>query len=94
MRGFRLESLGILVAQSPRPRPWRHLASLKDLSRRLSEHWEVSQTQYSEERDWSLLEQWYTRRMFRRIGEEGRWVDWEEELSSDSVCAHFVSLGL
>ncbi|KIJ40343.1 hypothetical protein M422DRAFT_780791 [Sphaerobolus stellatus SS14] len=85
MRGFRLESLGILVAQSSRPRPWRHLGSLKELSRQLGEHWESSKSQYAEDqRDWSLVEEWYKRRVFRRIGEEGRWVDWEEELTSDN----------
>ncbi|KAF8585278.1 hypothetical protein K439DRAFT_1388555 [Ramaria rubella] len=86
MRGFRLESLGILVAQSSRPRPWRHLASLKELSRRLEDHWVSSESQYAdtkENRDWRLLEKWYLRRVFRRMGEEGKWVDWEEELSSD-----------
>lgn len=86
MRGFRLESLGILVAQSSRPRPWRHLASLKDLSRTLAEHWTVSRSQYAEEsRDWGLLKEWYLRRAFRRVGEEGKWVDWDEELASECV---------
>lgn len=88
MRGFRLESLGILVARSSRPRPWRHLASLKELSRKLDDHWTSLCTQYSdaeESRDWTLLKDWYLRRVFRRIGEEGKWVDWEEELSSECV---------
>ncbi|KAF8525184.1 hypothetical protein BU17DRAFT_41847 [Hysterangium stoloniferum] len=86
MRGFRLESLGILVAQSPRPRPWRHLAALKELSSSLETHWVSRQSQYSDinARDWSLLEKWYNDRVFRRIGEQGEWLGWDEELSSDS----------
>lgn len=89
MRGFRLESLGILVARSSRPRPWRHLAALKELSHKLDDRWTSLDTQYSdteENRDWTLLKDWYLRRVFRRIGEEGKWVDWEEELSSENVC--------
>ncbi|GJJ11540.1 hypothetical protein Clacol_005774 [Clathrus columnatus] len=84
MRGYRLESLGILVAQSPRPRPWRHKASLKDLSHRLADLWTQEQSHYhdrdtSNEKDWEILKEWFEKRMFRRIGEEGRWVGWEEE---------------
>lgn len=89
MRGFRLESLGILVARSPRPRPWRHLTALKELSCKLDEHWTSLDSTYSDNedsRDWTLLKDWYLRRVFRRIGEEGNWVDWEEELSPENVC--------
>ena len=88
MRGFRLESLGILVARSSRPRPWRHLAALKELSHRLDERWTSLDSQFinaEENRDWTLLKDWYLRRVFRRIGEEGKWVDWEEELASECV---------
>lgn len=85
MRGFRLESLGILVAQSSRPRPWRHKSALKDLSRRLTERWAENQSQYHDrdatnEKDWEILKEWFEKRVFRRIGEEGQWVGWEEEL--------------
>lgn len=48
MRGYRLESLGILVAKSTRPRPWRHLTALKELSRKLEDHWTSLNSQYSE----------------------------------------------
>lgn len=89
MRGFRLESLGILVAQSSCPRPWRHRASLKDLSRRLADRWVEDQSQYHDrdaanEKDWEILKAWFEKRMFRRIGEEGQWVGWEEELGINS----------
>ncbi|KAF8516482.1 hypothetical protein JB92DRAFT_2910206 [Gautieria morchelliformis] len=86
MRGFRLESLGILVARSSRPRPWRHLASLKELSCKLDERWSSLRSRFSDAedtRDWTLLSDWYLRRVFRRVGEEGQWVDWDEELSSE-----------
>ena len=29
-RGFRLSSMGILLAKSQRPQPWRHVEALKD----------------------------------------------------------------
>ncbi|KAH9170842.1 hypothetical protein EDB89DRAFT_2230461 [Lactarius sanguifluus] len=35
VRGFRLSSLGILLARSLRPRPWRHVPTLKALVRDL-----------------------------------------------------------
>jgi len=93
MRGYRLESLGLLVAQSSRPRPWRHLSSLKELSSQLDQLWESSHTQYSEpERDWAPLKQWYTRRMFRRLSEESKQVNWEQEFSTDS--SHHPALHL
>jgi hypothetical protein len=34
-RGFRLSSLGVLLARSVRPRPWRHVPALKALVREL-----------------------------------------------------------
>ena len=34
-RGFRLSSLGILLQEAPRPRPWLHLQSLRELADRI-----------------------------------------------------------
>lgn len=31
-RGFRLSSMGVLLSESPRPRPWQHVESLRSLA--------------------------------------------------------------
>ena len=35
MRGYHLRSIGVLVAQSSRPRPWRHISALRDLLQKI-----------------------------------------------------------
>ncbi|KDQ58139.1 hypothetical protein JAAARDRAFT_193588 [Jaapia argillacea MUCL 33604] len=80
-RGFRLSSIGILLAKSTRPRPWRHLAGLKELVGRiyggLAERGGVEM----EESDWDMAKAWFEERKVGRgdLGGAGRWDGWSHE---------------
>ena len=51
-RGFRLSSLGILLAKSPRARPWQHVAALKQLVNTIYTSLEDRDTLEPMESDW------------------------------------------
>lgn len=77
-RGFRLSSLGILLAPSARPRPWLHLSSLKELVH-------LMYSQFFEEptdKDWQPALQWFDERKARTpdLGGAGDWAGWGPEL--------------
>ncbi|KAF8511046.1 hypothetical protein JB92DRAFT_3144230 [Gautieria morchelliformis] len=75
-----------MVQTYSHPQPWLHLASRKELSRTLDERWSSLRSCFSDAEDtrhWTLLSDWYLRCVFRRVGKEGQWVDWDEELSSE-----------
>ncbi|KZW03276.1 hypothetical protein EXIGLDRAFT_759148 [Exidia glandulosa HHB12029] len=73
-RGFRLESLGLLVANSPRSFPWRHLPALKEIAHTVAER--------GDGWDWSVLERWYEERRLRpEVGLSAEQLTWEEELT-------------
>lgn len=82
-RGFRLTSLGILLANSHRPRPWRHVAALKGLADtlyaradRLSESLELL------DEDWEPARSFFEDRKVRRsdLGGAGDWNGWSHDL--------------
>ncbi|EJD40821.1 hypothetical protein AURDEDRAFT_115694 [Auricularia subglabra TFB-10046 SS5] len=73
-RGFRLESLGLMVANSPRSFPWRHLPALKEIAREVAER--------GEGWDWAPLQAWYeTRKLRPEVGLSTETLTWEEELT-------------
>ncbi|KAI0292962.1 hypothetical protein B0F90DRAFT_1811880 [Multifurca ochricompacta] len=62
-RGFRLSSLGILLAPSARPRPWRHVPALKALARDLHATLDarrgVNEPPQEEEDDWASVRRFF-----------------------------------
>ena len=85
-RGFRLSSLGILLAKSVRARPWRHIKALKDLIDTLySQTVNRGHLDMTEE-DWGPAKIFFEERKLRRadLGGAGDWIGWSDEL--DGVC--------
>ncbi|XP_006456441.1 hypothetical protein AGABI2DRAFT_188379 [Agaricus bisporus var. bisporus H97] len=80
-RGFRLTSLGILLAKSRRPRPWRHVASLKQLTTMLYSLVEPSGKLQLNGSDWDLAENYFDERKVRDadLGGAGDWSSWSRE---------------
>lgn len=80
-RGFRLSSLGILLAKGDRPKPWRHVAALTDAIETLYSHEEQA-----EER-WDSVKRFFEqRRVPSPLGDDyGKWTDWPSELSGDAL---------
>ena len=78
-RGFRLSSLGILLARSVRPRPWRHVPALKALVRELQSNSDSGQD------IWAPARQFFELRKTRPAdpGGAGAWHRWSEELDFD-----------
>ncbi|KAH9052330.1 hypothetical protein EDB87DRAFT_1797946 [Lactarius vividus] len=74
-RGFRLSSLGILLARSPCPRPWRHVPALKALVRDL----------YSNSDVWEPARRFFElpKARLEDLGGAGAWHSWSEELEFD-----------
>ncbi|KAF9074596.1 hypothetical protein BDP27DRAFT_1416010 [Rhodocollybia butyracea] len=58
-RGFRLSSLGVLLAKSPRPKPWRHVAALKNLMVMLYARMELTDTLQPSETDWEATREYF-----------------------------------
>ena len=82
-RGFRLSSLGVLLARSMRPRPWRHVPALKALVRELQSG---PSTQDGSSLDiWAPARQFFELRKARSAdpGDAGAWHRWSEELDFD-----------
>ncbi|KZS87676.1 hypothetical protein SISNIDRAFT_460602 [Sistotremastrum niveocremeum HHB9708] len=87
MRGFRLESLGIVVSPaSTRPRPWRHIKALKRLADLLDETPE----------NWGILDDFFERCQYvpakTKAVDAGAvdsdWDGWQEELNKDPSFNH------
>ena len=77
-RGFRLSSLGILLAKSKRPRPWRHVPALKHLAQSIESAAQLQPTG----RDWDPAEAFFAARKITRsdLGGAGDWNGWSDEL--------------
>jgi hypothetical protein len=81
-RGFRLTSFGILLAQSRRPRPWRHVAALKELTSSIYSRLESSSQLQPSGSDWDPAAAFFEARKIRRpdLGGAGDWSGWINEL--------------
>ncbi|KAF8151642.1 hypothetical protein B0H34DRAFT_755784 [Crassisporium funariophilum] len=81
-RGFRLSSLGILLAKSRRPRPWRHLKALKELINTIYSRLEDTDVLQPADSDWDPAHAFFEDRKLRRsdLGGAGNWTGWSEEL--------------
>jgi DENN domain-containing protein 11 len=79
MRGARLLSVGVLVAPSLRPRPWRHIAALKRFAVHLEDHYKVKKP----------LVDYFDLHKARglSLGEPEVWTGWNDELSNATVSA-------
>ncbi|KAF8063448.1 hypothetical protein FPV67DRAFT_1506609 [Lyophyllum atratum] len=82
-RGFRLSSLGILLAKSRRPRPWRHTSDLKALITRIYAQCENSGLLQPTESQWDPARRFFEERKVKRanLGGLGDWSGWSHELS-------------
>ncbi|KAJ8515463.1 hypothetical protein ONZ45_g7114 [Pleurotus djamor] len=81
-RGFRLSSMGILLAKSHRPRPWRHTAALKALVTYIYSNLELTGILEPTEDDWEPARRFFEERKVRRadLGGAGRWDGWSHDL--------------
>ncbi|KAF7361070.1 hypothetical protein MSAN_01137900 [Mycena sanguinolenta] len=81
-RGFRLSSLGILLAKSARPRPWRHTAALKELTTLIYSRFESSALLVPLDSDWEPARAFFEERKVTRsdLGGAGDWNGWSHEL--------------
>ncbi|KAI9456040.1 hypothetical protein BJY52DRAFT_1213071 [Lactarius psammicola] len=79
-RGFRLSSLGILLARSPRPRPWRHVTALKALVHEI--HSDPAAQGESSQDVWEPARRFFELRKasLSDLGGAGAWHRWSEEL--------------
>ncbi|KAG7087342.1 hypothetical protein E1B28_013318 [Marasmius oreades] len=86
-RGFRLSSLGILVAKSARPKPWLHISALQDLIAMLYSRNELSNPLAPSKADWGPSQRYFEAHRFRGIDTggagEGSWKGWSYELDGD-----------
>ena len=90
-RGFRLSSLGVLLAKSSRPRPWRHVSSLKSLIRSMYSRFKEEGIYDPGQFDWSSAESFFEQRKDHQAdhSDSGAWRGWSDEL--ESVSADIVS---
>lgn len=82
-RGFRLSSLGILLAKSTRPRPWRHVADLKNLIMVLYSQSEDVDLLVDVDQDfWKAAKEFFQQRRVQApdLGGGGDWMGWSYEL--------------
>ncbi|KDR73035.1 hypothetical protein GALMADRAFT_212991 [Galerina marginata CBS 339.88] len=81
-RGYRLSSLGILLAKSRRPRPAQHVRALKDLIDSIYALSEGRGVLEPTESDWEPARAFFEDRKLRRsdLGGAGDWAGWSEEL--------------
>ncbi|OBZ73374.1 Protein LCHN [Grifola frondosa] len=85
-RGFRLSSLGILLAKSPRPRPWQHVSALKALVETIYSSLEDRDALEPVHSDWDPARTFFEDRKARQpdLGGTGEWKGWSAELDSDA----------
>lgn len=81
-RGFRLSSLGVLLTKSSRPRPWRHVSSLKSLIRSMYSRFKEEDIYDPEQFDWSSAESFFEQRKCSRADpfDSCAWRGWSDEL--------------
>ncbi|KAA1473316.1 hypothetical protein DENSPDRAFT_902320 [Dentipellis sp. KUC8613] len=103
-RGFRLSSLGILLAESSRPRSWRHLSALKELVNTIYDSIEARGISEPVDSDWDPARQFFEERKVRTSDLSGAdvWSGWDQEFdgpdAEPSSCtptlhlAHFLRL--
>ncbi|TFY72081.1 hypothetical protein EVG20_g933 [Dentipellis fragilis] len=103
-RGFRLSSLGILLAESSRPRSWRHLSALKELVNTTYDSIEARGISEPVDSDWDPARQFFEERKVRTsdLSGEDVWSGWDQEFdgpdAEPSSCtptlhlAHFLRL--
>ncbi|EIN04515.1 hypothetical protein PUNSTDRAFT_76382, partial [Punctularia strigosozonata HHB-11173 SS5] len=93
-RGFRLSSLGILLAKSARPRPWRHVPALKRLISNIYSSLEDHDTLDISEADFDPARVFFEERKVQRadLGGAGDWRGWPSDL--DGVRPDADSYGL
>ncbi|KAI0631800.1 hypothetical protein C8Q77DRAFT_160475 [Trametes polyzona] len=97
-RGFRLSSLGILLAKSPRPRPWKHVAGLKALVNTIYSSLEDRDALEPLDDDWEPARAFFEERKIRRadLGGMGNWQGWNSEFegaqSQSSPTVHLPHL--
>ena len=86
-RGFRLSSLGILLAKSRRPRAWRHVKALKELTNRIYSQLEDTEVLEPRDDDWEPARIFFEERKLKRadLGGAGDWAGWSEELDGVSL---------
>lgn len=86
-RGYRLSSLGILLAHSPRPRPWLHVPALKALFHTIRSSLGDRDTLIPLEHDWEPARAFFEQRKARQpdLGGAGDWGGWSAELEGDSA---------
>ncbi|OCH89520.1 hypothetical protein OBBRIDRAFT_888367 [Obba rivulosa] len=84
-RGFRLSSLGILLAKSSRPRPWRHVAALKDVISTIYTSLKDRAGLDPMHEDWEPARAFFEERRVRHadLGVAGEWSGWSGELDGD-----------
>ncbi|EMD36073.1 hypothetical protein CERSUDRAFT_115984 [Gelatoporia subvermispora B] len=84
-RGFRLSSLGILLAKSSRPRPWRHVAALKELISVIYALLSDRDALEPTESDWDPARAFFEERRVQELnlGGAGDWSGWSAELDND-----------
>ncbi|KAG1820030.1 hypothetical protein EV424DRAFT_1403194 [Suillus variegatus] len=91
-RGFRLTSLGVLLAKSTRPRPWRHVAALRTLADSIYLSLETRGVLEPSESDWEPARIFFEERKVRRadLSGAGEWYGWSHELDNpDSELSRF-----
>ncbi|KAM6499442.1 DUF2347 domain containing protein [Amanita muscaria] len=82
-RGFRLTSLGVLLARSRRPRPWRHVKALKELAEALYARFSSSTVSLElQEEDLEPARVFFEERKVQRadLGGAGDWNGWSHDL--------------
>lgn len=81
-RGFRLSSLGILLAKSVRSRPWRHVPALKALVQTIYDSLQHREALEPTESDWDPARRFFEERKVQRadLAGAGDWHGWSDEL--------------
>ena len=83
-RGFRLSSLGVLLAPAPRPRPWRHVRALKALVHEIYTTLEDRAVLEPTDSDWAPARAFFEARRAGSgsgsAGGAGEWRGWDAEL--------------
>ena len=85
-RGFRLSSLGVLLVNSAKPRPWRHVDALKTLVDAIYSSLESRGDLEPIESDWEPAQVFFEERRVRKadLGGAGEWHGWSNELDNVS----------
>lgn len=95
-RGFRLTALGILLAKSARPRPWRHVSALRALMHSMYRKIDARGVLEPVDADWDLARSFFEARKVQNsdLGGAGDWKGWSEELDGVSPLDRYGAAGL